>query len=155
MALYIDKDGISVWPDDYERAEEFSEGLAVVKKDGYYGFINTYGNIVIPCVYDDAEPFSEGLASVLKGEMSLFIHPDGEEAFKLPYMNNVGSFHDGLASVCSDWSDLYGYVDKNGEIVIDCVYESVEDFCDGIAEVELRGKDYYIDTNGHRMLANQ
>ena len=48
----------------YNQILSFSEGLATVKLDGKYGFINTKGKEVIPCKYDYAGEFSEGLAKV-------------------------------------------------------------------------------------------
>ena len=41
-----------------------SEGLAGVKKDDLYGFIDKNGKEVVPLKYDEAGLFSEGLASV-------------------------------------------------------------------------------------------
>lgn len=48
----------------YEFACGFKNGLAKVKKDGYFGYIDTNGGYVIPAIYDDARSFSKGLASV-------------------------------------------------------------------------------------------
>ena len=50
----------------YEDADSFSEGLAAVKKDGKWGYIDETGKTVIPFEYDYAFPFSEGLAVVAK-----------------------------------------------------------------------------------------
>ncbi|MBK7505881.1 MAG: WG repeat-containing protein [Bacteroidetes bacterium] len=41
----------------------FSEGLAVVEKEGKYGFFDKAGKLVIPIIYDDAQDFSDGLFS--------------------------------------------------------------------------------------------
>jgi len=53
-----------ITPPVYEDAKDFSEGLAAVKKDGKWGFIDTDNNVVIPFKYDIAASFSEGLAIV-------------------------------------------------------------------------------------------
>ena len=50
----------------YEDADSFNEGLAAVKKDGKWGYIDETGKTVIPFEYDYAFPFSEGLAVVAK-----------------------------------------------------------------------------------------
>ena len=52
---------IAPWYDD---ALRFSEGLAAVKTDGLWGYIDTKGNTVIPEQFDIAFSFSEGLALV-------------------------------------------------------------------------------------------
>lgn len=48
----------------YEDAGIFSEGLAPVKKDGKWGYINENNEVVIPFQYDVAGIFSEGHAVV-------------------------------------------------------------------------------------------
>lgn len=50
----------------YEAAQTFSEGMAAVKKNGKWGYINTDGKEVIPFQYDLAFQFNEGLAIVGK-----------------------------------------------------------------------------------------
>ena len=48
----------------YDWKGEYYEGLAMVRLDKKYGFIDKTGKEVIPIKYDDASSFSEGLASV-------------------------------------------------------------------------------------------
>lgn len=48
----------------FDFASGFVSGLAKVKKNGYYGFIDTNGNFVINPIYDDARSFSKGFAAV-------------------------------------------------------------------------------------------
>ncbi len=50
----------------YENAGFFSDGLAAVKKDGKWGYIDQENNVVIPFVYDAAGIFNEGYAVVGK-----------------------------------------------------------------------------------------
>lgn len=52
----------------YDQIDAFSEGLAAVRRDGKWGYINLEGQEVIPCQFSDAFPpgqFSEGLACVV------------------------------------------------------------------------------------------
>jgi hypothetical protein len=51
-------------PAQYDRAERFSEGLAVVQQKKQFGYIDSTGQIVIPLQFVHADPFSEGLALV-------------------------------------------------------------------------------------------
>lgn len=68
--------GTLVIPFEYDDAGDFSEGLACVKKDDKWGFIDTSGTLVIPCEYDAAGDFSEGLASVKKeGQSQILCKP--------------------------------------------------------------------------------
>lgn len=45
---------------EYEEANLFYEGFAVVKKGGKYGYINKEGKVVIPIKYFSAKPFKTG-----------------------------------------------------------------------------------------------
>ena len=40
----------------------FSDGLAKVKREGKWGYVNNQGEEVVACLYDDIASFSEGLA---------------------------------------------------------------------------------------------
>jgi len=60
--------------------------------------------------------------------------------------NDSMLFTDGLLAVCV--SDKWGYVNANGEIVIDFQYDSAQFFLDGVACVEKNNKKFIIDTNG-------
>jgi len=51
----------------FEEVKEFSEGIAAVKKNGKWGYINSQGKLIVPCEYDYADQFSEGFAKVNKG----------------------------------------------------------------------------------------
>ncbi len=51
---YIDRDGKTVIPPQFEFAEEFSEGLALVQLNGKWGFIDASGTLVIDARYSSA-----------------------------------------------------------------------------------------------------
>ena len=63
---YLNKSGKLLIPFQFDKAYDFKEGLALVKKGNKRGYIDKQGNIVIPLIYDDAFRFSEGLAPVKK-----------------------------------------------------------------------------------------
>ena len=58
------KDDVVVIPAIYDDAMDFSEGLAAVKLNDNYGFIDYSGNEVIPFKYDFAYSFENGKAGV-------------------------------------------------------------------------------------------
>jgi len=66
-------------PYNFDHATKFSDGLALVKKDGKFGYINAKGQVVIPFEYSYATSFSGGMATVKK---------DG----KLGTIDKTGSF---------------------------------------------------------------
>lgn len=64
----------------YEYADNFKEGLALVRQNGKFGFIDKLGNIVIAIKFDDAKSFrSNGFALVLLGNKEFFINKSGEK----------------------------------------------------------------------------
>ncbi len=61
---FIDFKGNIVIPFDYEYCERFSEGLAAVRQEGLYEFINRKGELIIPCQYEglyNSHGFCDGL----------------------------------------------------------------------------------------------
>jgi hypothetical protein len=62
------------WREKYDDYSSFSEGLAIVKKNRKYGFINIEGDEIVSCFYDTANSFKEGLASVEKDTKWGYIH---------------------------------------------------------------------------------
>ena len=54
-----------VIPFRYDNARWFSEGLAAVKQNDTWGFVDKSGNVVIPFKYDDAYSFKNGVVEVM------------------------------------------------------------------------------------------
>ena len=66
----------------FDSVSDFYKGLARVKQDNKWGYIDKTGKEVIPCKYDVAIFFSEGLARIkLNGEYS-YIDKTGKECFE-------------------------------------------------------------------------
>jgi len=63
----------------YEYADNFSNGLALVRDNGKFGFINTNGEIVIDIVYENAMSFSNDKALVLLKKREFYIDKNGNE----------------------------------------------------------------------------
>lgn len=127
---FIDKTGKIAIEPQFVRAEDFSEGLAVVsvknKYDKYecekYGYIDKTGKFVIKPEFYRARSFSDGMAVI----------------------------HD----VGFGYYDPCGYIDKTGRIVLKPVWwEDAEDFINGIAYVHWHEERIYtgacIDKTGH------
>ena len=66
----------------FQHASDFSEGLAAVKLNGKYGFIDKTGKEIIPLKYDFANCFSEGLALVRLNNKWFYIDKNGIEYFE-------------------------------------------------------------------------
>jgi hypothetical protein len=60
---YIDRAGRwAVPPSFFEEARDFSDGLALVKVNGLFGYIGKKGEFRIRPAFQRAQPFREGLA---------------------------------------------------------------------------------------------
>lgn len=74
----------------------------------------------------------------------------GNPLFQLPnglYINRL--YCNGLYIVEKERTHLSGYIDSKGEIIIDCIYDSVSLFNSGIATVEKDKESFFIDLNGN------
>ncbi len=61
---YIDGTGKQVIPAQFDLANSFSEGLAVVKIKDNCGYVNKIGKVVLQPQFSSCEDFAEGLAAV-------------------------------------------------------------------------------------------
>lgn len=87
----------------FERVSAFNEGLAPVKKNGKWGYINEAGELLIACRYDYAYSFENGLAVVITAEEKSttssatkfyygFVDHEGTYTpFLLPHFDTAGS----------------------------------------------------------------
>ena len=146
---YIDETGKEVTPCIYDFAEEFSEGLASVKKDGKWGYIDKTGKEVIPCEYDKAYYFSEGLAVVGKGKKWGHIDKIGNVVTPFIY-DYTDFFNEGLAYVIK--GRKFGFVDKTGKEIVPCIYNDAREFSEGLAGVEKGKKWGFIDKTGREVV---
>lgn len=63
--IFVNSQGEEKQLGDYEEARSFSNGLAAVKQNGLWGYIDQEGNLAIDCIFYDAGPFnSAGVAFV-------------------------------------------------------------------------------------------
>ena len=60
----------------------------------------------------------------------------------LPKYYVYSGFHDGLILVSDNETNLYGFIDKTGKLIIKPQYSEARDFSDGIAAVAIGGDKY-------------
>ena len=133
----------------YDKIISFSEGLAPVKLNDKYGFIDETGREVIPCKYDTICGFNDGLAQVcLNGKWGL-VDKNGRKVIPLKY-DNVCLFYEGFARV--NLSGKWGFIDTTGKEVIPCKYDDAWNFFDGLAPVKLNRKWGYINKTGREVI---
>jgi hypothetical protein len=132
---FIDKKGNRV-TDFFDDAESFSEGLAAVRVNWLWGFINKTGTIVIPPAYDFiSTPFSEGYAAVhCNNDKIAFIDRRGKKITECLF-SEVGDFSEGLALVAAKKG--WGFINTKGKFAIKPQFNYADSFLNGLAKVRL------------------
>ena len=143
---FIDKNGKEVTPIKYHGARTFNDGLAAVQlhKDGKWGYINTDGKLVIPYKFDSAFDFENGFAQVFYKGYKQYIDKKGKILFDIRV---VYKMKDGLHRI-KDKNYKYGFMNKNGEIIISCEYDKAHNFSEGMALVQKAEQCGYVNTEG-------
>jgi len=162
LSFFVDKYG-NAKSDTFFKANEFKEGMALVKNTGHYYFIDKDGN-KIGGDYDGAKDFNEEYATVcfeqivddvIRGEKStirrtIFIDKAGENTFGKEF-RDAYSFSEGLAAVQdSDTTEWY-FIDQTGKRVLpasdDQTFHEANSFSEGLARVQTN-EWIFIDKNG-------
>lgn len=136
---------------DYEEAYSFHDGLARIKQNGKYGYIDKSGNEVISCQYDVADDFHCHRACVRIDGKYGYINKNGNLIIACDY-DMAGDFYENLACVKKDGK--YGFVDIFGKNAIpnNLNYDLVVHFSEGLAMVKKKGKYGYIDKSGKEVI---
>lgn len=83
---FYDRTGKLVVPHKYNKAQDFSGGLAaVLNEDGKWGYIDKTGKVVIPFKYDAVsyEGFQDGYALVELGDKQGYVDKQGNDTFSM------------------------------------------------------------------------
>jgi hypothetical protein len=166
QTFVIDRRGHEVFRIDWDEIRPNSEGLAAVRKDRKWGFVDRDGRVVIEPQYDSVTSFREGLAGFELGREDVnlgsgltwsrsgpcgFLDRSGNVVIPANWVH-VRPFREGRAVVCTGgtWkagrlggnvqvlSDRkYGYIDRTGRLVIAGAYDLADSFSDGLAVVQV------------------
>ncbi len=149
---YIDKSGDVIRTDDTPRFDEnnegsFNDGLALVRREGTFGYIDTSTRPFIPLQYTEARAFSDGRAAIKISDRWGFIDRDKNTVIDPQYIS-AGSFMNGLAPVRAS-GNSWGFIDRSGRLVIQEQYEEARSFSESRAAVLIDGRWGFIDTSGN------
>ncbi len=136
----------------FDDVGNFYEGLAWVKIDGKYGYIDEIGNMVIKLWFDGAENFLDGLAKIQIDNKYGFIDQTGKIVIQ-PQFDGINNFSNGVAIVTINAK--YGFIDQTGNIVIQPQFDDADDFSEGLAIVTINGKYGFIDQTGNIVIQPQ
>jgi hypothetical protein len=105
---YVDRNtDAELIPYQFERAFEFSEGLAAVRIEGSFGFIDLNGNVVIEPEFDLAGEFYLGLAEVLVGDVVGVIDRSGQFVVEPQFGRAIPFTADTLIVAEGNWRNGY------------------------------------------------
>ncbi len=153
----MDRRGEWAIPARYEEAESFSEGLALVRKNGLYGFIDRTGREAIAPAYDFAASFHNGLARADLRGRQYFVDPAGRRVFELRVAddgaNNDGfrryvRFSNSRLRVQDSRNGRHYFLDTRGRPAFEQTFQQAYEFSDGLAGVCERDRCGYIDAEG-------
>jgi len=130
---------------------DFENGLAVVRLNEKYNFIDTEGNIRFNQWFEAAFDFKNGFSIVRLNKKCNFINTEGN-ILSDQWFDWVSNFKNGFAKV--QINGKFNFIDTEGTILSDQVFDKVYDFNDGFAVVTLNGKYNFINTEG-KLLSDQ
>lgn len=130
----------------------YQYGLAEVRRDGLNRFVNKKGEEIIKCKYQSVGEFREGLLNVRLNDKWGYIDTTGKTI--IPHKYDIGiNFYEGLARVAlkenGRW--LFGFINKEDQIIIPLIYSNAKDFHGGRAEVMIDNKWVKINKKGERV----
>jgi len=133
----------TVWviPAQYDGVGSFSGGLAEVKQNGKWGFIDKTGQMVITPQFTLTRKFSDGLAPVQQDGKWGFINKSGKIVIS-PQFEEAYPFSEGLARIIQN--KKCGFINLQGKVIIPIQYEDGGAFSENLAPVKKNGKWGYI-----------
>ena len=130
---------------EYDYVGNFENGLAFVKLNGKWNFINTDGQFVSKQWFDYIKDFNNGVAVVeLNGKYN-FINKEGR-ILSDQWFDIAEDFIGDLARV--ELNRKENFIKTNGQLLSKQWFDLTYGFSEGFASVELNGKWNFINTEG-------
>jgi hypothetical protein len=149
---YIDGTGKPITPLAFDKAWDFSNGMAQVQLKGKWGYIDKTGRLVISCQYDETHPFQEDLAGVKVNGLWGFIDKNGKIAIPAEF-EFVNDFSEGLAAVGRRGQNFY--IDRNGKVILSPLFKGLGPFRAGLATFRVDDKTGVLNKAGKVVLDAQ
>jgi hypothetical protein len=134
---YYNRNNEWVITPQYDGADDFQGGLAVVEKDGKFGVIDTTGKIIIPIQYASifghpAEDGWFGLETESNGEKT-YVNGEGKPFAQVPvkYIAGGGDTKNIMPYTSPD--NRCGYLNGKGEVVVEAQFDRTFAFSEGLS----------------------
>jgi hypothetical protein len=118
-----------IFPFEFDKASAFSEGLAAVKKQSKWGFIDSTGKIALPFEYIDVREFDDGMCAVKVDSLWAFINKQGQIVIHPKYKATF----DFSANVCfvQKSNSKWALINRKGNLVPGPEIDTIENIWPG------------------------
>jgi len=145
---YLASGGALHIPLTYEAGGQFPEGVAPVRLDGKWGFIDKHGAFVVKPEYDAANSSYQRRMGCKRDGLFGFCTQAGVPVKPFRFRLGVRIFRRRRGR--SDNESKTGFVDRSRTVAITLKYDNAGEFSEGLAWVALADKCGYIDRQGSR-----
>lgn len=114
---------------------------------GKWGFVESDMDPSIKPTFEYAHPIIDGLAAVMKNDLWGYLNESGKLIVKHKYYD-LEEPSEGLVAVQDPSSMKWGYIDYEGNIELDFIYDDAGPFKFNLAPVALNGEYAYINKKG-------
>lgn len=142
----------------YDDASAFVNGVAAVLEDDVWHLIDKEGNVVCDTGFSDVKLYDNGsytykgiMIAAEDGKYGIY---DAAGIRLCGFSCDDADVYMGSWIACKD-GDLWGYVNTDGEIIIEPQYETARSFSGGLAAVEKDGRWGFINGEGHVVIEPQ
>jgi hypothetical protein len=155
--VLLDKNGNSLWGDEYDSIEYAFDDVFIVKKGGEYQLKKSSGELLVDSTFKNVcKKVSSNLINVAVDGNEKWIDRYGHYVDPADFPEyEFGELKDGYRKVTKkvcNQKDKFGFAAKECYIVITPKFDAVEDFENGKAKVEVDGKYGFIDACGNYIL---
>ena len=162
----LDANNQVIIPVEYQGILIFSDTLFCVKKENKYGLLNTKNQWILPCMYKIIRMYKnnylivkkEELMGMLSPQMKWIVQPKYDDITHLSYNENTYDLvlNDSLLYPFIIKENKKGVINLQGEILISCEYEYIEEKLHKEAWIVKNEKGYgLIHQNGRIIIACQ
>jgi len=127
----FDNSGEQITPHEFDHMSYAGEDLIIAQRDGRFGHIDRDANLITPFDFEMVGPFSDERAIVIVDGFAGYVDLQGELVIPVQFAG-AENFSEGRAAV-SPGGGMYGFIDTEGHMVIDPIYEEVWNFEGGVA----------------------
>jgi len=153
---FINESGKIIVPIEYDSRvlSEFKNGVAIILKNDKRLYIDKNGNYITEDQFCKAAQCSYRKSPhPMQKDKKWGLVNTKKEFILQPQYDHIDEEKEGLFLVKQ--GDLYGFIDKMGNLVTDLQFEHAYDFQDGLAGVKKNGKYGFIDKEGRFVIEPQ